>query len=129
MLDALLTVTRAMAIPYGYTVAIWSAGMLAVARYGVPRQRHVLSFVLGATLGYLLLDVPNLLFARGETMIPLAVPASALLNVLPAFPAVLTAVLVRQIRSTFAGFFVLGLTSTLAYILALSLLIVIVHLA
>ena len=84
---------------------------------------------MGATLGYLLLDVPNLLFARGETMIPLAVPASALLNVLPAFPAVLTAVLVRQIRSTFAGFFVLGLTSTLAYILALSLLIVIVHLA
>ena len=35
--EAVGSVIKGIAIPYGYTLAIWSAGMLAVGRYGHPR--------------------------------------------------------------------------------------------
>lgn len=120
--DAVGSVIKAIAVPYGYTLAIWSAGMLAIGRYGHPRTFDVFTFVLGAVAGYLLLDLVALGSIRAGDTISSEIPSVAVLNILPIIPALLTAFLVREIPSSRLGFPAIGFASTVFYVLALSLL-------
>lgn len=118
--EAVGSVIKGIAIPYGYTLAIWSAGMLAVGRYGHPRTHEVFTFVLGAVGGYLLLDLVALGSVTGGDDYLIQVPSIALLNVLPIIPALATAFIVREIPSRRIGYPAIGFAATVFYVLALS---------
>ena len=75
--DAVGSVIKAIAAPYGYTLAILSAGMLAIGRYGHPRTLDAFTFVLGAVAGYLLLDLVALGSIRAENAISSEIPSVA----------------------------------------------------
>ncbi len=105
--DVVEAVIRNIAVPYGYTLAIWSAGMLAAGRYGYPRTLEVFTFVLGAVVGYLLLDLIAL-GAVTRDQGSAQIPSIALLNILPIVPALLSALLVRVVCSRKVGFPAIG---------------------
>lgn len=117
--ESIGAVIKGIAVPYGYTLAIWSAGMLAVGRYGHPRVSDVFTFVLGAVAGYLLFDLLSLGGLSHETNYSVEVPSIALLNVLPIIPALLTAFVAREIPWKWLGFPAMGFSATIFYILAL----------
>ncbi len=117
--DAIGAVIKGIAVPYGYTLAIWSAGMLAVGRYGHPRVSDVFMFVLGAVAGYLLFDLLSVGGLTADDNYTVEVPSVALLNVLPIIPAVLTAFVAREIPWRRLGFPAMGFSATIFYILSL----------
>ncbi len=123
MLDAIVAAVRALAVPYGYTLAIWSSGALAISSYGVPHRFDVILFVLGATAGYLMWDVPVLLLTGGPHNFSVVLPGSASLNVLAVLPAVLLSFAIRFIPSRRAGFLFSGFLASAAYVLSLALLL------
>ena len=53
--EALGLVVRLEAVPYGYTLGVWSVGAICIGHYGWPRIGDVLLFVAGAVSGYLIL--------------------------------------------------------------------------
>ncbi|MBI4497943.1 MAG: hypothetical protein HY689_08610 [Chloroflexi bacterium] len=121
---AVTAVVQSIAVPYGYTLAIWSAGALAVAKYGVPRKRHVLLFVAGAMLGYLIFDIPVWSSLEATSTISVHLPSIALLNLFPLVTSITSALLTKEIENKTIGFMVTGFTATTVYILSLSLLLI-----
>ncbi|MBI2916781.1 MAG: hypothetical protein HYY01_02205 [Chloroflexi bacterium] len=120
--ESVSLVIRFIAVPYGYTLAIWSAGMLAVGRYGHPRGREVLLFVTGAILGYLSFDL--LALGTGATVANgRALPNTALFNVLPLLPPIAVALLAREIKHRALGFFAMGLGATVVYVASMALVV------
>lgn len=124
MAESLLAVVRALAVPYGYTLALWAAGALAIARYGLPARRQVLYFVLGAVAAYFALDLPALWWAGGPQRFSVSLPALASLNAVPVAAVLVAALLVTRIRSKSFGFFLMGFAATEFYILALAAVLV-----
>jgi len=124
--EAVSLVARLIAVPYGYTLAVWSAGILAVGRYGQPRVREVLLFVSGAILGYLSFDVLTLGARTIEASDLSALPPLALLNILPLIPPLAVSLLARRLQNRGLGFFVVGLGATVVYIASVVLLVVLV---
>jgi hypothetical protein len=120
--DAITAVVEAIAMPYGYTLTIWAAGMLAVERYKYIKVEYVLLFVLGAVLGYLAFDLVAFGAVSDEESFPVRLPSVAILNILPVMPALLTALLIRRIPWPRVGFPAMGFAATVFYILAMSLL-------
>lgn len=51
-LDAVATVVRRTAIPYGYTVTIWTAGAVIEHRHGTPDVGEAYLYLLGAVIGF-----------------------------------------------------------------------------
>ena len=49
---ALATVLRGSALPYGYTVTVWTSGMMLVRHRGLPSTAEVFLFMLGAVVAY-----------------------------------------------------------------------------
>jgi len=123
MLDAIVASVRALAVPYGYTLAIWSSGALAISSYGVPQRPDVLLFVLGATSGYLIWDVPVLLLTGGPHSFSVSLPGSASLNILAVLPAVLLSLAIRFIPSRRLGFLFSGFLASAAYVASLATLL------
>jgi len=70
-------VTSILAIPYGYTVTLGAAALLAVARLGAPSEVEALCFVVGAVLGFVLLAAIGRPYLAAE--IPMRVPCLAAL--------------------------------------------------
>jgi len=123
MLDAITAAVRTLAVPYGYTLAIWSSGALAVSSYGMSRRPDVILFVLGATCGYLIWDVPVLLLTGGPHNFALSLPGSASLNVLPVLPVVLLSLAIRFIPSRRVGFLFSGFLASVVYVASLAILL------
>lgn len=48
----LATVLRASTVPYGYTVTVWTSGMLLIRQHGVPAVGEVFLFMVGAVLAF-----------------------------------------------------------------------------
>lgn len=44
--------TSASAVPYGYTITIWSSGTVSVDVLGLPHLGQILLFMAGAVLGF-----------------------------------------------------------------------------
>jgi len=108
-----------LAVPFGFTLSIWSANALAVYHLGSPSIWDVFLFVGGASLGYL--------FAAYVVASRRRRPAEevgqhvhlALVDVIALF-LTLPAALVARIPATApAGFFLTGLAVATTYILVL----------
>src|SRR5512138_387531 len=74
-------VTSILAIPYGYTVTLYAAGGLAVARLGSPSVADVFLFVIGACAAFVALAMVGSAHLAPE--IPMRVPHLVVFNVLP----------------------------------------------
>lgn len=46
--SSLATVLRGSAVPYGYTVTVWTSGMMLTRERGIPTAGQVFLFMLGA---------------------------------------------------------------------------------
>ncbi len=55
--SALATVLRGSAVPYGYTVTVWTSGMMLTRERGVPSVVEVFLFMVGAVSGFGLLGL------------------------------------------------------------------------
>jgi hypothetical protein len=53
----LATVLRSAAVPYGYTVTVWGAGMMLTREGGLPSVEEIFLFVLGAVAGFAVLGL------------------------------------------------------------------------
>ena len=49
---ALATIVAASAVPYGYTVTLWSSGAVLMASHGTPHVAEVFTFLGGALAGF-----------------------------------------------------------------------------
>ena len=53
-LSALATVLRGSALPYGYTITVWTSGMMLTHERGLPSVVEVFLFMVGAFAGFAL---------------------------------------------------------------------------
>jgi hypothetical protein len=67
--SALATVLRGSALPYGYTVTVWTSGMMLVRHRGLPTTGQVFLFMLGAVVAFALLGAV-VQIARGVALEP-----------------------------------------------------------
>jgi hypothetical protein len=56
--EALYAVTRAAAIPYGYTVTVWCSGAALLHRHGTPAPAEAFLFLFGAVAAYTVVSAP-----------------------------------------------------------------------
>ncbi|MBV8941307.1 MAG: hypothetical protein JO240_06220 [Solirubrobacterales bacterium] len=56
-LSALATVLRGSALPYGYTVTVWTSGMMLTHERGLPSVGEIFLFMVGAFAGFALLGL------------------------------------------------------------------------
>ena len=56
-LSALATVLRGSALPYGYTITVWTSGMMLTHERGLPSVGEVFLFIVGAFAGFALLGL------------------------------------------------------------------------
>jgi hypothetical protein len=61
--SALKSVARASAIPYGYTVTVWSSGAMLMHRHGLPSPGAVFLFVAGAISAFAGVGLATLAFS------------------------------------------------------------------
>lgn len=50
--SALATVLRGSAVPYGYTVTVWTSGMVLTRERGLPSVAEVFLFMVGAVAAF-----------------------------------------------------------------------------
>jgi hypothetical protein len=98
---ALATVVASSAVPYGYTVTLWSSGALLMGSHGTPQVAEVFAFVAGALAGFGLMALvahrtlgrAELLDEDGDRVL------AGTLNVLATGGAVGVVALIAEIRS------------------------------
>jgi len=78
-------VASILCIPYGYTVALWCAGVLTIIRYGLPSVTEVLLFAAGAIAGFLACAWAGR--AHLADQVPMRVSWIVVANVFPIVPA------------------------------------------
>ncbi len=121
--EAVATVVQSIVLPYGYTLSIWSAGILAAFRYGAPKRVDPLLFVVGAVIGFMLFNIPTYWYISGQEQLDVEVPTVALLNIVPLAAVVMSTLLMRLIESELWGYFLSGFSATVVYVGSLSLLL------
>ena len=121
--DSISAVVQSVVIPYGYTLSIWSAGMMAVLTYGATKRMEPMLFVVGAVTGFMAFNIPTYRSLSDQELLEVNVPSIALLNVVPLLAVVSSVILVRRIRNRWLGYFLSGFAATVVYIVSLSLLL------
>ena len=121
--EAVAAVVQSIVLPYGYTLSIWSAGILAAFRYGAPKWVDPLLFVVGAVIGFMLFNIPTYWYISGQEQLDVEVPTVALLNIVPLAAVVVSTLLMRLIESELWGYFLSGFSATVVYVGSLSLLL------
>lgn len=107
-----------MDVPFGYTLTVWSAGALSIARYGSPTIWNVLEFVGGGVFSYLLIVAISVWHegrARDHR------PQVALINVSAIVSAIPAGIIPWLAISADLGFFATAFMTTLAYPFLLAL--------
>lgn len=121
--EAVATVVQSIVLPYGYTLSIWSAGILAAFRYGAPKRVDPLLFVVGAVIGFMVFNIPTYWSISDQEQLNVAVPTVALLNIVPLAAVAVSTYLTRLIESELWGYFLSGFSATVVYVGSLSLLL------
>ena len=121
--EAVSAVVQSIVLPYGYTLSIWSAGILAAFRYGAPKRVDPLLFVVGAVIGFMVFNIPTYWSISGQEELNVQVPTVALLNIVPLAAVVVSTFLTRLIESELWGYFLSGFSATVVYVGSLSLLL------
>ena len=114
-------VTSILAIPYGYTVTLGAAALLAVARLGAPSEVEVLFFAVGAVLGFVLLAVLGCPHLAQE--IPMRVPWLVVFNFFPIAAAVAVIALPTRLLGKSPSYFASSFLATTVYVLCLAALV------
>jgi hypothetical protein len=96
-------VTSILAIPYGYTVTLGAAALLAVARLGAPSEVEALCFVFGAVLGFVLLAALGRPYLTKA--IPMRVPWLVVFNFFPIAAAVAVIALPTRLLGKGSSYF------------------------
>jgi len=118
---AVARVTSILAIPYGFTVTLWSAGALAFARLGPPQVSEVFLFVLGACAGFIGLAVVGAVHLAPDA--PMRVPAIIVFNAFPIVTAAAVAFLPLTALGRPVGYLAASLLATVAYVLCVAALV------
>ncbi len=121
--EAVVTVVQSIVLPYGYTLSIWSAGILAAFRYGAPKRVDPLLFVVGAVIGFMVFNIPTYWAITGQEELDVEAPTVALVNIVPLAAVMVSTLLMRLIESELWGYFLSGFSATVVYVGSLSLLI------
>lgn len=121
--EAVAVVVQSIVLPYGYTLSIWSAGILAAFRYGAPKRVDPLLFVVGAVIGFMLFNIPTYWSISGQEQLDVEVPTVALLNIVPLAAVVASTLLMRLIETEWLGYLLSGFSATVVYVGSLSLLL------
>jgi hypothetical protein len=114
-------VTSILAIPYGYTVTLGAAALLAVARLGAPSEVEVLFFAVGAVLGFILLAALGRPHFAQE--IPMRVPWLVVFNFFPIAAAVAVIALPTRLLGKGSSYFASSFLATTVYVLCLAALV------
>ena len=121
--EAIAIIVQSVVIPYGYTLSIWSAGILTVLTYGSTKRMEPLLFVVGAVLGFMVFNLPTYTTVADQQQLEGSVPTVALLNVLPLLAVGTTVMLLRRIPYRSVGYFLSGFSATVVYIGSFAILI------
>lgn len=107
-----------LAVPYGYTVTLWTASAVASAHFGSAHWGEIVGFVLGAMSAFLLLA----LFGRPPAghAVPRPVSSVVVANALPLLALVVTPVSLLAPWPPL-GFWASSFAATLVYALSLTL--------
>lgn len=124
--EALKSVARGSALPYGYTLTVWSSGAVLMRSHGPPPVGDVFLFLIGGVAAFATIAA----LARGAPDAPQPRPADLLATGSTHFVAVAGAVgaaaLIAEIGSGIA--WLLGsFTATLVYLLLATLALTIVR--
>jgi len=114
-------VTSILAIPYGYTVTLGAAALLAVARLGTPSEVEVLFFAVGAVLGFVFLAALGCPHLAQE--IPMRVPWLVVFNFFPIAAAVAVIALPTSFLGKGPSYFASSFLATTVYVLCLAVLV------
>jgi hypothetical protein len=98
--SGLATVLRGSALPYGYTLTVWTSGMMLTRERGTPSVGHVFLFALGAVGAFALLGA-IVRVARGNPFDPPlgALRLTGMIHVLAVGAALGLATLIALIHS------------------------------
>ena len=103
--EAVAAVVQSIVLPYGYTLSIWSSGILAAFRYGAPKRVDPLLFVVGAVIGFMAFNIPTYWSISGQEQLDVEVPTVALLNIVPLAAVIVSTLLMRANRKREVGLF------------------------
>lgn len=118
MNNAIGRVTSILSIPYGYTVSLWSAGALTIARLGPPSVLEVLLFVVGAVCAFVALA--GLGHDHLEAEVPMRVPWLVVVNLFPIVAALIVVAFPSRMLGRSLAYFADSFLATAAYILSLA---------
>ena len=118
--NALSHIIDNIVFSHGYTLSVWSAGMLAIRRYGSPKVRDVILFLEGAIFAYSILGVPVLFDTAQKSLLH---TGASILELAPLTSAILSALTTRAIGNREAGYFTTGVVNTFVYVVVLALLL------
>jgi hypothetical protein len=114
---ALASTVGLLAVPYGYTVSLWTAGAVVGSRFGFPGPLEIAAFVLGAVSAFLILAA-SARVALPER-VPRPIPSAVVRNPLPLL-SLLATPLSLLLPWTPATYFAASLLTTLVYVLAVA---------
>jgi hypothetical protein len=110
-----------MALSHGYTLSVWSAGMLAIRRYGGPKVMDIVLFLVGTSFAYSVFGV-TVIFSNVPEKLLMRIGTPAL-DLAPATSAISSSLVTRIVRSRSAGYLVTGFVTTFIYVVILALLL------
>jgi hypothetical protein len=114
-------VTSILCIPYGYTVSLWSAGVLAVTRLGLPSTLEVMLFVVGSVTAFVGLAGVGLDHLEAE--VPMRVPSLVVVNLFPVLAVLTVVVFPLALFGRSAGYFLSSFLVTGSYVLCIALMV------
>jgi hypothetical protein len=117
--DGLAHGISVLALPYGYTVALWVTGAMAREHYRALGWGDAWAFLAGALGAFLTLA--GISRSRMPTEIPGRLPSTLALNGLAAIAAGGGTEVCWAIPTSWIGFLMAGFTTTWIYILSIAL--------
>ena len=116
--EAVGRIASILAIPYGYTVSLWSAGALLLTRLGRPSTLEIVLFATGAACAFMGLGGVGRSHLAAE--VPMRVPARIVANAFPVLVVLGLAMLPDTLINRGITFFAYSFFATTAYVLCLA---------
>ncbi len=108
-------------LPFGFTLTIWSSGVIIVRRYAFPSLLDVFLFVAGAIAAFLLIDIAS--YHAEAQQAPSRRRVRTLINICPILALAVVAGLAQLPLGRGPTFALGGFAATLTYILSMAALI------
>jgi hypothetical protein len=118
---AIARVTSLLCMPYGYTLALWCGGAIAVADHGMPGRLEVLLFAVGGVAAFLFLALVGR--SHFDHLVPMRVRSPAVANASPVLVAALLAAIPLRALGKPAAFLTTSFVATTVYIVSAAALV------